>query len=47
MAQGASQSIEAADELFNFLSKDNKGYSRSFFQKKVKREQNLLIGDLN
>ena len=47
MAQGASQSIEAANELFNFLSKDNKHTPDLFFQKKVRENKNLLIGDLN
>ena len=37
MAQGASQSIEAADELFNLLSKDNKKTSDLFFKKRLMR----------
>ena len=37
MAQGASQSIEAAHELFNFLSKDNKHNPDLFFKKRLER----------
>ncbi len=37
MAQGASQSIEAADELFNFLSKNNKKTPDLFFKKRLTR----------
>ena len=37
MAQGASQSIEAADELFNLLSKDNKKAPDLFFKKRLMR----------
>ena len=37
MAQGASQSIEAANELFNFLSKDNKHTPDLFFKKRLER----------
>ena len=37
MAQGASQSIEAADELFNLLSKDNKKVPDLFFKKRLMR----------
>ena len=37
MAQGASQSIEAADELFNLLSKDNKKAPDIFFKKRLMR----------
>ena len=37
MAQGASQSIEAANELFNFLSKDNKHTQDLFFKKRLER----------
>ena len=37
MAQGASQSIEAAHELFNFLSKDNKHTPDFFFKKRLER----------
>ena len=37
MAQGASQSIEAADELFNLLSKDNKKTPDLFFKKRLMR----------
>ena len=37
MAQGASQSIEAANELFNLLSKDNKHTSDLFFKKRFER----------
>ena len=37
MAQGASQSIEAADELFNLLSNDNKKSSDLFFKKRLMR----------
>ena len=37
MAQGASQSIEAANELFNLLSKDNKHTSDLFFKKRLER----------
>ena len=37
MAQGASQSIEAANELFNILSKDNKHTPDLFFKKRLER----------
>ena len=37
MAQGASQSIQAANELFNFLSKDNKNTPDLFFKKRLER----------
>ncbi len=37
MAQGASQSIETANELFNLLSKDNKRTADLFFKKRLKR----------
>ncbi len=37
MAQGASQSIEAANELFNLLSKDNKHTPDLFFKKRFER----------
>ena len=37
MAQGASQSIEAANELFNFLSKENKHTPDLFFKKRLER----------
>ena len=37
MAQGASQSIEAANELFNLLSKDNKNAPDLFFKKRLER----------
>ncbi len=37
MAQGASQSIEAANELFNLLSKDNKHTADLFFKKRLER----------
>ena len=37
MAQGASQSIEAANELFNLLSKDNKNTPDLFFKKRFER----------
>ena len=37
MAQGASQSIEAANELFNLLSKDNKNTADLFFKKRLER----------
>ena len=37
MAQGASQSIRLANELFNFLSKDNKHTPDLFFSKKVRK----------
>ena len=37
MAQGASQSIEAANELFNFLSKDSKHTPDLFFKKRLER----------
>ena len=37
MAQGASQSIEAANELFNLLSQDNKYASDLFFKKRLER----------
>ena len=46
MAQGASQSIEAAYELFNLLSKDNKEVQNLYFQKRLERT-NLLIEDQN
>ncbi len=37
MAQGASQSIEAANELFNLLSSDNKRNPDLFFKKRLER----------
>jgi len=37
MAQGASQSIEAANELFNLLSKDNKHIQDLFLKKRLER----------
>ncbi len=37
MAQGASQSIEAANELFNLLSNDNKHTPDIFFKKRLER----------
>ncbi len=37
MAQGASQSIEAANELFNLLSEDNKYNPDLFFKKRLER----------
>jgi 2-polyprenyl-6-methoxyphenol hydroxylase and related FAD-dependent oxidoreductases len=37
MAQGASQSIETANELFNFLSKGNKHTLDLFFKKRLVR----------
>ena len=37
MAQGASQSIETANELFNLLSKDNKNTPDLFFKKRLER----------
>jgi len=37
MAQGASQSIEAANELFNLLSKDNKHTPDLYFKKRLER----------
>ena len=37
MAQGASQSIEAANELFNLLSKDYKNTPDLFFKKRLER----------
>ena len=37
MAQGASQSIEAANELFNLLSKHNKRTLDLFFKNRLKR----------
>ncbi len=37
MAQGASQSIEAAYELFNLLSKDTKDLQNLYFKKRLER----------
>ncbi len=37
MAQGASQSIEAAYELFNLLSENTKGVQNLYFDKRVER----------
>ena len=37
MAQGASQSIEAANELFNLLSQDTKEVQNLYFKKRVER----------
>ena len=37
MAQGASQSIEAAYELFNLLSNETKDINKIYFQKRLKR----------
>jgi len=37
MAQGASQSIEGANELFNLLSKNTKDIQNIYFQKRLKR----------
>ena len=37
MAQGASQSIEAANELFNLFTKDNKHTPDLFFKKRLER----------
>ena len=37
MAQGASQSIEAAYELFNLLSKDSKDLQNLYFKKREER----------
>ena len=39
MAQGASQSIEAAYELFNLLSENKKRSSKSLFSKKIKENK--------
>ena len=37
MAQGASQSIEGAEELFNLLSEDGKGIQDLYFKKRLRR----------
>ena len=37
MAQGASQSIEGAYELFNLLLKDSKDLQHLYFKKRVER----------
>ena len=37
MAQGASQSIEAAFELFKLLSQNTKGMQSLYFQKRLKK----------
>jgi len=37
MAQGASQSIEGANELFNLLSEDTKGIHDLYFKKRLER----------
>ena len=37
MAQGASQSIEGAEELFNLLSEDGKGIHNLYFKKRLRR----------
>ena len=37
MAQGASQSIEGANELFNLLSKDTKNIEEIYFKKRLER----------
>ena len=37
MAQGASQSIEGAEELFNLLSEDVKGIQDLYFKKRLRR----------
>ena len=37
MAQGASQSIEAAYELFNLLSKDKKAVQNLYFKKRLEK----------
>ena len=37
MAQGASQSIEAAHELFNLLSKDTKSVQNLYFKKRLEK----------
>ena len=37
MAQGASQSIEAAYELFNLLSCDKKRCKTAYFKKRLKK----------
>ena len=37
MAQGASQSIEGANELFNLLSKDVKEIQNLYFKKRLER----------
>ena len=37
MAQGAAQSIEGAEELFNLLSEDGKGIHNLYFKKRLRR----------
>ena len=37
MAQGASQSIESAYELFNLFSKDTRDLQNIYFQQRLKR----------
>ena len=41
MAQGASQSIEAAFELFNLLSQDIKGINDVYFEKRLQRTKQI------
>ena len=41
MAQGASQSIEAANELFNLLSQDTKEVQNLYFKKRLKKTNQI------
>ena len=41
MAQGASQSIEGAEELFNLLSEDGKGIQDLYFKKRLRRTKSV------
>ena len=41
MAQGASQSIEAAFELFNLLSQDIKGINDVYFEKRLQSTKQI------
>ena len=41
MAQGAAQSIEGAEELFNLLSEDGKGIHDLYFKKRLRRTKSV------
>ncbi len=41
MAQGAAQSIEGAEELFNLLSEDGKGIHNLYFKKRLRRTKSV------
>ena len=41
MAQGASQAIEGANELFNLLSEDGKGIHDLYFKKRLRRTKSV------